>query len=112
MNGLKAMLMGIALICFSGFFLVGQALGIVSESILTWGMIFGLLLCFLGLLASDDSRDDGGRRRAANAGTAGRRMAGLTEEPTEAETTGDAADESDDDTPDPDRYSANRFPPM
>ncbi|WP_135851064.1 hypothetical protein [Halorussus salinus] len=113
MNGLKAMLMGIAFICFSGFFIVGQALDIVGESIVTWGMLFGLLLCFLGLLASDDSRDSG-RPRGGRAGTPGRGMAGLAEARAETDETGDAADEGDDagDAPDRTDYSANRFPPM
>lgn len=114
MNGLKAMLMGIALICFSGFFIVGQALDIVGESIVTWGMLFGLLLCFLGLLADDGDGDDGSRAVEAGGPESGDGEGG--DEKSGDGEGGDAEEgdaESDNESEkNRDRYAAGRFPPM
>lgn len=119
MNGLKAMLMGIALICFSGFFIVGQALDIVGESIVTWGMLFGLLLCFLGLLADDGDGDDGSRAVEAGGAESGNEESGDGEGGDEKNGDGEGGDAEEGDTEgdnesekNRDRYAAGRFPPM
>ncbi|UPV73979.1 hypothetical protein M0R89_15745 [Halorussus limi] len=108
MRSIEVLLFGIAVVCASGFFLVGQALGVVSESIVTWGLVFGLLLCFLGLLVDDPNSHGNGRRvRNESDGASGR---GPDDTPGDENDSGD--DETDGDDPDTNRYSVNRFPPM
>jgi hypothetical protein len=97
MRGLKVMLFGIALVCFSGFYLVADALGVVTESVFTWGMLFGLLVSFLGLLVNDGSAaESGGRAEKANRPDDG----------------GGSDDGEEDAEKQPNDYRANRFPPM
>ena len=115
-NSVKVMLFGLALVCFSGFFVVGQGLGVVSETPVTWGMILGLLLCFLGLLA-DDERGPTGPATTGTEGPDARGDSGRGEreegERDDGRDTDDHDTDGDRDTDDDrDDYSPSLFPPM